>query len=70
MRKKIRKKSFWISLAAAVTLLLQLLGVKVDAPLVNEIVGVVCGILMLLGIITPDGSDEQVADTEQEEEEI
>ena len=39
-------------------MLLQLLGVKVDAPYVNEIVSVVCGILMLLGVIKPAGESE------------
>ena len=51
-------------------MLLQLLGVKVDAPLVNEIVGVVCGILMLLGIITPDQTEEDDSEVDEAEEEI
>ena len=51
-----------------VTLLLQLLGVKVSAPYVNEVVSVACGILMLFGVITPDDGELGQADDDAEGE--
>jgi len=39
-------------------LLLQLLGVKVDAPYVNEVVGGAGDILMLFGVISTEGEND------------
>ena len=52
MREKIRTKSFWMSLAAGIVLVLQTLGVRVDVPYLNEILEAVCTLLMLLGVFT------------------
>lgn len=52
LKNKLRTKSFWMSLAAGVILILQSLGVKINVPIVNEAMSSVCTVLMLLGIFT------------------
>lgn len=54
MKEKLRSKKFWLSLAAAVVVILQCFGLKVDAPVVNEAVCAVCGVLVLVGLVVDD----------------
>lgn len=51
MRNKLRSKKFWFSLAGAVILLLNLLGFRVDAPYVNEVLNAICGVLIVVGLM-------------------
>jgi uncharacterized membrane protein len=68
MKDKLRSKKFWLSLAAAVVVLLQCLGVKIDAPVVNEAVCTVCGVLVLIGLITDDVKKENDETEESQDE--
>ena len=45
-----------ISVVSAVLLLLEVIGVKVDMPYVNEVVMAVLGVLVALGLVTGKGS--------------
>lgn len=60
MSGKYKSKKFWISLVGMVVLLLQLLGVKVDVPYVNEVVNSICAICIFVGLL--DGGSEKKAD--------
>lgn len=52
LKEKCKNKGFWISLVAAVVMVLQVCGLKIDAPVVNEIVSAVMGVLVVLGIVS------------------
>lgn len=59
MLQKIKTKKFWISFAGVLVLMLQLFGVKVDAPYVNEIVDSICAVLILVGLMDGTAKNEQ-----------
>jgi hypothetical protein len=64
--KKLRSVKFWLSLAGAVVIALQLFGVKVSAPYINEVVSAVCSVFVVLGIMIPDaGEDDGATDGEE-----
>ncbi len=52
LKEKCKNKGFWISLVAAVVMVLQACGLKIDVPVVNEIVSAVMGVLVVLGIVS------------------
>ncbi len=54
MKNKIKTKSFWIGLAGAVIMLLQTLGLRINAPVVNEVISSLCAIAILFGVMTDD----------------
>lgn len=56
IKEKIRNKGFWISLVSAAVMILQAFGLKIDAPVVNEILTGVLGILVILGIVSDPSS--------------
>lgn len=49
--ERIKNVGFWVSLAAAVVLILQAFGITVDIPEVNAAVNSVCTVLVMLGIL-------------------
>lgn len=61
--QKFRTKKFWISVAGVIILMLQLFGVRVDAPYVNEVVNSVCAACILVGLMD-GGSKEEEQDEE------
>lgn len=70
LKEKMKHKSFWLTLVGAVIMFLQLLGVKVDAPYINEIINAFCAIAIILGIMSdtpPPKENEQIKETEDEE---
>lgn len=52
MKDKFRNYGLWISLISAVLMILQSMGLKFDAPYVNEIITSILGVLVALGIIS------------------
>lgn len=56
--KKMKSVKFWLSLTSAVVLVMQLLGLKISAPYINEIASAVCSVFVILGIMVPDASDD------------
>lgn len=58
MRNKLRSKKFWFSLAGALILLLNLLGFRVDAPYVNEVLNAICGVLIVVGLMDEPQSED------------
>ena len=63
MRNKLRSKKFWFSLAGAGILLLNLLGFRVDAPYVNEVLNAICGVLIVVGLMDELQSEDIKIDT-------
>lgn len=55
--KKMKSVKFWLSLTSAVVLVMQLLGLKISAPYINEIASAVCSVFVILGIMVPDATD-------------
>jgi len=67
--KKIKSYSFWINVLTAIALLVsvagQLFGFKVlDIPSANEIVAVICGILLFAGVLVRDEPGGEGPDAE------
>lgn len=52
---KITKRAV-LAIASFVLLLLQALGLKIDLPVVNELISAFAGVLVVLGIVTDGGS--------------
>lgn len=72
LKSKIKSYNFWVSLGSAVLLLLNLLGrqfnFSIDECLYNDILTAICGILVILGIITmPAGTTNKNPITSQNE---
>lgn len=61
---KFKSKKFWISLVAAVILLLQLFGLKIDTPYVSEVVSSICAICILVGLMADDTKEKSDENTE------
>lgn len=60
---KLKDYGYIMSIAAAVIILLQALGIRVNAPYVNEVINAVCGVLIVLGIISkPKGGQPEETD--------
>ena len=58
---KITKRAI-MAMASLVLLLLQAFGLKIDVPVVNEVISALAGVLVILGIIS-DGSTSSGKDT-------
>ena len=58
MLKKLKSVKFWLSLSGAVVIVLQLFGLKISAPYVNEVVSAICSVFVILGIMVPDNRDD------------
>lgn len=59
MKDKLRSKRFWLSLCGTVIMLLQLFGVKIDVPYVNEIINSICAVLVLIGLMDDGGGNDK-----------
>lgn len=68
MLEKIKSVKFWLSLSGAIVIVLQLFGLRISAPFVNEVVGAICSVFVILGIMVPDngadGENETVGENE------
>lgn len=64
MKNKFKTKKFWVSLGGMLIMLLQLFGIKVDAPYVNEVINALCGVCVFIGLLS---GDEQKSQTETSE---
>lgn len=51
---KLKSKKFWISLAGTVIMIVQLMGVKIDAPYVTEVVNAICAVCVVIGLLDGD----------------
>lgn len=60
---KITKRAI-MAMASFVLLLLQAFGLKIDVPVVNEVISALAGVLVILGIIS-DGSTPAGKDTDE-----
>ncbi len=74
MKNKFKTKKFWVSLSGMLIMLLQLFGVKVNAPYVNEVINALCGVCVLVGLMADDKktqnetSETQIDNTNSEED--
>ena len=61
--KKFSNYAFWVAFAWAVVVLLEdinnLLGININTPLVESIILSICGVLMVLGIVTKNNDNDQ-----------
>ncbi len=53
---KLTKKTV-LAIASFVLLLLQALGLKIDVPVVNEVISAAAGVLVMLGIVSDSSGD-------------
>ncbi len=71
---KLKSKSFWVTFVALSVMLAQLYGLKIEAPIVNEVIDSMCAVMILFGVLSgksslnPSGgespSDPDFSDTE------
>lgn len=55
MKEKLKNYGLWISIASCGVMILQACGLRIDVPIVNEIITAILGVLVTLGIISdPD----------------
>ena len=58
LKAKLKSYSFWVSLASAVMVFLNTLGLKVDIPYLSQVTTAFLSILVIAGILTKPGSEE------------
>jgi len=68
-KKKLTSKTFWISLAGAVVVMLQCFGLKIDAPYINEAISAVCSVCIILSLMRDDSPTLPPSEDESENEE-
>ena len=70
MKDKLKSYSFWISVSAAVVLVVNNIGKHfgfyLDNEIVAEIVDSVCGVLILFGVITMTKDDKKSGEEQQD----
>lgn len=54
----LKKKRFWVGVAALVAVVLQLCGIKVDTPIINELILGVCSLLVAVGFMSATERNE------------
>ena len=54
MKEKLKTKSFWLTVVGAVIMLLQAFGLKINVPVVNEIITALCSVAIVMGIMIDD----------------
>lgn len=67
MLKKLKSVKFWLSLSGAAVIVLQLFGLKISAPYVNEVVSAICSVFVILGIMVPDNREDLPGEENEEE---
>lgn len=67
---RIKSVKFWLSLTGAVVIVLQLFGLKISAPYINEVVSAICSVFVVLGIMVPDADAEISKDDRPAEDEV
>lgn len=63
LKGKVHNYGFWVSLISAIIMLLQMLGIKIAEP--NDIVGGICSIFVVLGIISNPNSGKGYLDKDE-----
>lgn len=70
--KKFKTYAFWVALSSAIVILIQslgkLFGFEIESSLIENVIMSICGVLVVLGIVTKS-SDENSNDEEEEEKE-
>ena len=75
MKNKFKSYSFWMSVGAAVILVInnigEVFGFKIDSEIATKIIDSVCGVLILFGIlsISKSSDDEKIDEKNDEKEE-
>ena len=63
---KVRTYTFWIALSSAVVILAEsvakLFGFEIESDLIENVIMSICGVLVVLGIVTKSSSTEDVLD--------
>lgn len=66
MKNKFKSYSFWMSVTAAIILVINnlgnIFGFEVDGNVITKIVDSICGVLILFGVITMTKKDEESAE--------
>lgn len=70
LKQKLKNKGFWVSLISAVLMVLQVAGLQVDVPYVNEVAAAVLGLLVILGIVSDPSSGSGYLDSSDDETDI
>lgn len=65
LRKKLKNYGFWVSLISAVMMIIQAFGVNINIPVLKEALISICGLLVMLGIISNPEKGKGYIDTKE-----
>ena len=68
MKEKLKTKSFWLSIVGAVIVLLQAFGLKVDVPVINEVITAICSVAIVAGVMIDDTKKKEGQDNPETKE--
>lgn len=68
LKNKIRNYGFWMSIIGAAVMIMQALGLNINIPMINEALTSVCGLLVVLGIISNPEKGKGYIDSEDKED--
>lgn len=63
MKEKLKSKTFWLTLVGAVVVLLQAFGLRVDVPVLNEVITAVCSVAIVAGVMIDDTKKKEETST-------
>lgn len=69
LKAKLKSYSFWVSLASAVMVFLNTLGLKVDIPYLSQVTTAFLSILVIAGILTKPGESAQTEEAQEDQSE-
>jgi len=52
LKNKLKNYGFWVSLISAVMMIIQAFGLNIDIPVLKEALISICGLFVMLGIIS------------------
>ena len=68
MKEKLKRKTFWLSIVGSVVVLLQAFGLKIDVPVVNEVITALCSVAIVTGVMIDDTKKKEMEEEPESKE--
>lgn len=52
LKDKVKNYGFWVSIISEIIILVQLFGLRIDVPILKEVLLTICSLMVTLGIIS------------------